>query len=373
MGHAWSRPRRALAAGLLTAAPTGSFYGFSVYSEALKQQFDLTQGQLANINTIPYVLGFAGPAAGWVVHTCGPSVATMIGGVVQTTGQVLMYLVGTRRMVVSNPPLTLVLFAMINFSGMAMNSAAGYTNPVHHYPRQRGKVTAMVKSFVGLSGAVVTQAFVLLFGTPTADPTAMNALLMWASTTSSCCALAAALVPRRASAADVEPVDILHTTFALIIFLGIFSTLVSLLPVHTRGSHSACILLFACTQVCSLIRALCVVQVGSLHHVGVVIMLLLAVAPLPIIFNPWMDPPDDTLRVGLAAAAMAPTKSAQASCRQAPPQRTLKSAGSKVASLIRGANAFRERASEATADRSSPSPSALVLETPVAYTLSQVA
>ena len=87
LSHVWSRPRRALAAGLLTSAPTGSFYGFSVYSAALKQQFNLTQRQLANINTIPYAFGFVGPAAGWVVHRCGPSIATMIGGAVQSTGR----------------------------------------------------------------------------------------------------------------------------------------------------------------------------------------------------------------------------------------------------------------------------------------------
>ena len=84
MGHACSRPRRALVAGLYTAAPTGSFYGFSVYSQALKAQFNLSQQQLANINTIPYALGFLGPAAGWVTHACGPAVATAIGGVLQS-------------------------------------------------------------------------------------------------------------------------------------------------------------------------------------------------------------------------------------------------------------------------------------------------
>ena len=66
MGRAFSRPRRALVAGLLTAAPAGTMYGFAVYSQALKSAFNLTQSQMANINTIPYVLGFAGPVWGMV-------------------------------------------------------------------------------------------------------------------------------------------------------------------------------------------------------------------------------------------------------------------------------------------------------------------
>jgi hypothetical protein len=129
MGHVCSRPRRALAAGLFTSAPTGSFYGFSVYSAALKAQFDLTQRQLANINTIPYAFGFVGPAAGLVVHACGPSAATAIGGVVQATGQMLMFAVGTRRLPVAHPPSALVGCGMVTFSGMMLNSAAGYAAP----------------------------------------------------------------------------------------------------------------------------------------------------------------------------------------------------------------------------------------------------
>ena len=83
--------------------------------------------------------------------------------------EMLMFLVGTRRLVVADPAQALVGCAMVTFSGMMLNSAAGYTNPVHHFPQQRAAVTSLVKSFVGLSGAVVTQAFVY-FCAPAALP-----------------------------------------------------------------------------------------------------------------------------------------------------------------------------------------------------------
>ena len=47
-------PRLALVGGFYAAMMTGCNYGFSMYSGAMKQQFGLTQGQLDNINTIPY-------------------------------------------------------------------------------------------------------------------------------------------------------------------------------------------------------------------------------------------------------------------------------------------------------------------------------
>ena len=207
MGHACSRPRRALVAGLFTAAPTGSFYGFAVYSKALKAQFQLSQQQLANVNTIPYVFGFAGPAFGAVTYSCGPAFATVVGGIVQATGQITMYLVAIKQLQVPDPALVLILCALCTYSGMALNSGAAFTNPVLHYPRQRATATALVKSFVGISGAAITQAFVLIFGAPKgADPTALVCLLMWAGVTLSCCFFSAAIVPRRPSAAEREPV-----------------------------------------------------------------------------------------------------------------------------------------------------------------------
>ena len=43
-------------AGLYGGVCTGFYYGFGLYSSALKAQFDLTQQQLANINTLPCAL-----------------------------------------------------------------------------------------------------------------------------------------------------------------------------------------------------------------------------------------------------------------------------------------------------------------------------
>ena len=52
----FSAPRRVLFASLYSAVSTGAFYSFGLYSNALKKQFHLSQQELVNINTIPYIV-----------------------------------------------------------------------------------------------------------------------------------------------------------------------------------------------------------------------------------------------------------------------------------------------------------------------------
>ena len=351
MGHAWSRPRRALVAGLFTAAPTGSFYGFSVYSQALKKQFGLSQQQLANINTIPYAFGFVGPAAGWVTYACGPGVATLIGGVVQTTGQVSMFLVATKSVDVPNPPWALVGTAMTTFTGMMLNSGAAFTTPVQHYPRQRASAAALVKSFVGISGAAVTQAFVTLYGSPGADPQALVCLLMWASITLSCCLFSALIVPRRPSASDREPVHLLKILFAMISFLGFFATTVSLLPD------------------------------GSLHDIGVATIAVLIFALIPVSFAPCIDAPSTaaaSVHVAKHAHTSGGTHSGNHSGNRSDAadsaKHKLRGAVSSVVKEVHVANAFRTVTSDAHAERSklAATPFAPVFESPESFTTSEM-
>ena len=72
------RPRRALLGALYAAIPCGGFYGFALYSAALKIQFDLTQNELDNINTVPYLFGVLGPLWGWLGGLMGPRLALAV-------------------------------------------------------------------------------------------------------------------------------------------------------------------------------------------------------------------------------------------------------------------------------------------------------
>ena len=174
--------RFAILAGLYGSVGTGVMYGFSVYSSALKKRFDLTQEALDNINTLPYALGLLSPLVGMVTQKLGPKLSLALGACAGGAMQLLMYLLCThfheplKRH--GSPALILPIVTGANYLfAMSVLTSLVFSKPVQFFPRNRGQATAIVKSFVGLGGAVVTQAFVFAYGEVAAPP----------PSTASCC------------------------------------------------------------------------------------------------------------------------------------------------------------------------------------------
>ena len=149
----WTYPRRALTTGLYAAVVTGNFYGFGLYSGALKKQFNFTQSELSNINTVPYTLGVIAPIWGALGRRLGLRPTLLIGGTLICSLQVLMYLFASGRVSIPKPAVTLVVVTCLTYCGNSIVTSVAFSTPVLHYPRARGPVTALVKSFVGMGGA----------------------------------------------------------------------------------------------------------------------------------------------------------------------------------------------------------------------------
>ena len=67
-----------------------------MYSKALKKQFDLTQHQLDNVNTIPYAFGITSPFWGMLASYLGPRLSVVVGGYGITATQTFMYFFATK-------------------------------------------------------------------------------------------------------------------------------------------------------------------------------------------------------------------------------------------------------------------------------------
>lgn len=250
-------PQHALVGALYAAVLTGSFYGFSIYSAALGQQFNLTQPQLDDVNTIPYAFGIASPVFGIIRGRIGQPATLALGGATISSMQLLLYLIGSKSLALPpslDPHSALVSVAIVLYLGIAMVACVAFSTPVLHFPRNRGLATAIVKSFVGLGGAAYSQVFVFLWGVPTSDPTALNCLLLWAGGSAIFSAFAVCMIeepPKAAAAAPTsaiapasaasaaaggvcggwpEPRKLLHVLLVEIGVLGAFSTGLSLLP-----------------------------------------------------------------------------------------------------------------------------------------------
>ena len=233
------------------ALATGTFYGFGMYSGALKAQFNLTQPQLDDVNTLCYLVGLISPLWGAVVDKFGARNAVLFGGCVSFSCQVCMYLVAVKIISTSAPTAVLVLLQTGTMCGSAFMTAAAFATPVRHFQQHRGRAVALCKSFVGMGGAVVSQLYVLLFGDPGDDPEALNCILLWASLVLLCALGGAAVIPRAPSADGYEPRHVLRWVFWLLMLLGALGTAVPFFS-------------------------------GPLRDVGVPLLLCLALAPIPL-------------------------------------------------------------------------------------------
>lgn len=98
-------PRRAFVACMFAACATGSGYGFSVYASAIQYSLQLSDSELSNINTIPFVLGFiCPPLVGRVLGAFGPARVLLLGGSTSAASQVLMFLLASGNLPVRSPP-----------------------------------------------------------------------------------------------------------------------------------------------------------------------------------------------------------------------------------------------------------------------------
>ena len=94
------------------------------------------------------------------------SIVMYVGGLMTSLGQVLMYLVATRTIHIpdDSAPIILPCITIFTFLGMILITSVAFSAPVQHFPSNRGQATSLVKSFVGMSGAMVSQLFILIWG-----------------------------------------------------------------------------------------------------------------------------------------------------------------------------------------------------------------
>lgn len=117
---------------------SGYNYGFGIYSKALKAQFELSQQQLVNINTIPYCFGVLSPLCGMLANKMGPRLTMLVGGGLMGSIQLINYMVTSKSISVSHPATTLVVISVATYLPMAMVTSACFASPVIHYQKHRG-------------------------------------------------------------------------------------------------------------------------------------------------------------------------------------------------------------------------------------------
>ncbi|KAK9818432.1 hypothetical protein WJX72_012528 [[Myrmecia] bisecta] len=144
----------------------GLAYTFSVYSHALKEEFDYSQTEIDGIGTAcnigGYLAIFAGLFYDSVKHwnRMGPMLTIAIGAILQLAGYTGLWLAATGHFPLPVKYWMLVLLAIVACNGQTWFETAALVTCVRNFETERGTVIGILKAFLGLSASVYITIYV---------------------------------------------------------------------------------------------------------------------------------------------------------------------------------------------------------------------
>lgn len=154
-------------------------YSFGIYSQKLKTVLNINQQQMnvvANFKDLGVNLGIP---AGLLYDYWSPGGVLMVGSLEASLGYVLAWLALTKRITPSLWQMCLFLF--LGSNSQPMFNTAVLVQAVKMFPASRGVIISLMKGYIGISGAILIQAFVAIEGSK--NPEAFLLMLVWLPST----------------------------------------------------------------------------------------------------------------------------------------------------------------------------------------------